>query len=301
MTISGLRTSLGMVRLMLALVACATTSGQALALSSACTTVNSGVYNKTNSVSFSDDLGTGFAAGETVTFVISGTGGTFYVDVDDVNTHTVEPSASPVTLVQPMTGPSQAMSDFYRGTGGFRATLTVTCSSGTPAPTGTDASPGVVRGFLASRINGILLNDPASTSLLNRDNGQSGPTTTGPTTTAALATGTKVASNGVGNAMGLGAGRFDDVESSTAGSQTIQFCTSLRQLRREAAQSKQDKERMALGAGGGGALPLAYDPSPGTYGWRVATRGSTTTQPTSTATATSACSTWAATIGSPGT
>ena len=86
MTISGLRTSLGMVRLMLALVACATTSGQALALSSACTTVNSGVYNKTNSVSFSDDLGTGFAAGETVTFVISGTGGTFYVDVDDRRT-----------------------------------------------------------------------------------------------------------------------------------------------------------------------------------------------------------------------
>lgn len=263
MTISGLRTSLRMVRLMLALVACATTSGQALALSSACTTVNSGVYNKTNSVSFSDDLGTGFAAGETVTFVISGTGGTFYVDVDDVNTHTVEPSASPVTLVQPMTGPSQAMSDFYRGTGGFRATLTVTCSSGTPAPTGTDASPGVVRGFLASRINGILLNDPASTSLLNRDNGQSGPTTTGPTTTAALATGTKVASNGFGGAMGLGASRFDDLEASAAGSQTIQFRTSLSQLRRDAAQSETDKGRMALGAGGAGALPLAYlSPSP---------------------------------------
>ena len=119
-----------------------------------------------------------------------------------------------------MTGPSQAMSDFYRGTGGFRATLTVTCSSGTPAPTGTDASPGVVRGFLASRINGILLNDPASTSLLNRDNGQSGPTTTGPTTTAALATGTKVASNGFGGAMGLGASRFDDLEASAAGSQS---------------------------------------------------------------------------------
>lgn len=263
MTISGLRTSLRMVRLMLALVACATTSGQALALSSACTTVNSGVYNKTNSVSFSDNLGTGFAAGETVTFVISGTGGTFYVDVDDVNTHTVEPSASPVTLVQPMTGPSQAMSDFYRGTGGFRATLTVTCSSGTPAPTGTDASPGVVRGFLASRINGILLNDPASTSLLNRDNGQSGPTTTGPTTTAALATGTKVASNGFGGAMGLGASRFDDLEASAAGSQTIQFRTSLSQLRRDAAQSETDKDRMALGAGGAGALPLAYlSPSP---------------------------------------
>jgi outer membrane autotransporter protein len=162
-----------------------------------------------------------------------------------------------------MTGPSQAMSDFYRGTGGFRATLTVTCSSGTPAPTGTDASPGVVRGFLASRINGILLNDPASTSLLNRDNGQSGPTTTGPTTTAALATGTKVASNGFGGAMGLGAGRFDNLESSTAGSQSVQFRTSLSQLRRDAAQSETDKGRMALGAGGAGALPLAYlSPSP---------------------------------------
>ena len=221
MTISGLRTSLRMVRLMLALVACATTSGQALALSSACTTVNSGVYNKTNSVSFSDDLGTGFAAGETVTFVISGTGGTFYVDVDDVTTHTAEPSASPVTLVQPMTGPSQAMSDFYRGTGGFRATLTVTCSIGARRhQLARMLAQGVVRGFLQVRINGILLNDPASTSLLNRDNGQSGPTTTGPTTTAALATGTKVASNGFGGAMGLGAGRFDDLEASAAGSQS---------------------------------------------------------------------------------
>jgi hypothetical protein len=76
-----------MVRLMLALVACATTSGQALALSSACTTVNSGVYNKTNSVSFSDDLGTGFAAGETVTFVISGTGGTI-TSTSTTSTHT---------------------------------------------------------------------------------------------------------------------------------------------------------------------------------------------------------------------
>ena len=116
------------------------------------------------------------------------------------------------------------------------------------------------RGFLASRINGILLNDPASTSLLNRDNGQSGPTTTGPTTTAALATGTKVASNGFGGAMGLGAGRFDDLESSTAGSQSVQFRTSLSQLRRDAAQSETDKGRMALGAGGAGAPACLLEP-----------------------------------------
>jgi hypothetical protein len=90
-TISGLRTSLRMVRLMLALVACATTSGQALALSSACTTVNSGVYNKTNSGSFSDDLGTGFAAGETVTFVIAGTSGNFDVIVDSAAVQSTNP------------------------------------------------------------------------------------------------------------------------------------------------------------------------------------------------------------------
>jgi outer membrane autotransporter protein len=212
---------------MLALVACATTSGQALALSSACTTVNSGVYNKTNSVSFSDDLGTGFAAGETVTFVISGTGGTFYVDVDDVNTHTVE----------------------HLGIAGYARA------------TDDRSEPGDER-FL-SRHRRLSRDAPASTSLLNRDNGQSGPTTTGPTTTAALATGTKVASNGFGGAMGLGAGRFDDLESSTAGSQSVQFRTSLSQLRRDAAQSETDKGRMALGAGGAGALPLAYlSPSP---------------------------------------
>ena len=79
-----------MVRLMLALVACATTSGQALALSSACTTVNS-VYNKTNSGSFSDDLGTGFAAGETVTFVIAGTSGNFDVIVDSAAVQSTNP------------------------------------------------------------------------------------------------------------------------------------------------------------------------------------------------------------------
>jgi hypothetical protein len=131
-----------------------------------------------------------------------------------------------------------------------------------------------VKGFLLSRINGILLNDPGSTSLLNRSTGQ-----TGPGTCALLGNGgTAVASNGFGTfggAMGLGAGlanrngnatdrlglgasRFDDDDAS-AGSQNIQFSNSLSKMRREAAQAQQDKERMALGAGDGGALPLAYE------------------------------------------
>jgi outer membrane autotransporter protein len=69
--------------------------------------------------------------------------------------------------------------------------------------------------------------------------------------------------SGLGNAMdlGLGASRFGDADAADAGSQTIQFSNSPSQMRRQAAQAPQDKERMALGAGGGGALPLAYETS----------------------------------------
>ena len=60
--------------------------------------------------------------------------------------------------------------------------------------------------------------------------------------------------------MGLGlAQAASTIRCSRAGSQTIQFPTSLSQMRRQAAQAQPDKERMALGAGGGGAFPLAYE------------------------------------------
>jgi outer membrane autotransporter protein len=134
----------------------------------------------------------------------------------------------------------------------------------------------VTKGFLLSRINGILLNDPGSTSLLNRSTGQ-----TGPMTTANLGSTTNVASSGsaFGGAMGLGAGlgaglgnsggvntdrlaigssRFGDEDADMAGAKNLQFSGSLSQMRREAAQAQMSKDRMALGAGDGGALPLAY-------------------------------------------
>ncbi|MGZ5823739.1 MAG: autotransporter outer membrane beta-barrel domain-containing protein, partial [Hyphomicrobium sp.] len=40
--------------------------------------------------------------------------------------------------------------------------------------------------------------------------------------------------------------------------QTIQFSQSLSQMRRQAAQAQMQKDHMALGAGDGGSLPLAY-------------------------------------------
>ncbi len=88
----------------------------------------------------------------------------------------------------------------------------------------------MTKGFLLSRINGILLNDPGSTSLLNRGAGQAGPTTTamagsGAANVAGMAAfgGAMGLGSGLGKAVGLGASRFDDADTVSAGSQNIQF------------------------------------------------------------------------------
>jgi outer membrane autotransporter protein len=74
--------------------------------------------------------------------------------------------------------------------------------------------------------------------------------------------------------MGLGAGlgasfadttgrgaaaRFDDADAAATGSRSIQFSQSLSRLRREAAQTQMRHDRMAIGAGDGATLPLAYE------------------------------------------
>jgi outer membrane autotransporter protein len=139
-----------------------------------------------------------------------------------------------------------------------------------PSPSGKDASQAITKGFLAARINGILLNDPGATSLMNRSN------STVPTGVASAGSGaTSVASNaaafgnamglgsslgsGLGNAMGLGAGTLGDDAIDTSGGRTVQFSQSLSAMRRQAAQAQQNKDRMALGGGDGSALPLAYE------------------------------------------
>ncbi len=75
-----------------------------------------------------------------------------------------------------------------------------------------------------------------------------------------------------GNAMGLGAGlgRSTDrlaipataISTTKTPEQRIAkhpFSGSLSKMRREAAQAQMSKDRMALGAGDGGSLPLAYE------------------------------------------
>jgi hypothetical protein len=108
----------------------------------------------------------------------------------------------------------------------------------------------VTKGFLLSRINGLLLNSPASTSLLQRSNGALSPSAR---TTSPSGIGTSTAS-------GLGASsvsRFDEVDHATAGSGGMSFAASLSQIRRDAARAQMEKDRMALGAGDGGTLPAA--------------------------------------------
>ena len=142
------------------------------------------------------------------------------------------------------------------------ATLTATCNLDAKSP---DASRAVAKSFLLARINGILLNDPAGTSLLNRANGVSGPVTTAMTASPSNVAGNAHAFGsamglgaGLGNAMGLGGGGLGDDPVDTSGGKTIQFSQSLSQLRRQAVQAQMNKDRMALGAGDGGALPPAY-------------------------------------------
>ena len=151
---------------------------------------------------------------------------------------------------------------FYSPTGSSETiTVTATCTPASPV-SGAGASQAVTKGFLLSRINGMLLNSPGAMSLLNRSNSSVPQQVAGATNVAsnAAAFGSAMGlGTHLGQAMGLGASRFDDADAGTSGSQSIQFSNSLSQMRRTAAQSQMHKERMALGAGDGGSLPLAYE------------------------------------------
>jgi outer membrane autotransporter protein len=150
----------------------------------------------------------------------------------------------------------------------FTATITATCNLQSSGSSSSDARA-AVRGFLLSRINGILLNDPTNVSVLNRSLATSTPMTTAMANGAmnvasrggAFGASTTGVGAGLGNAMGLGGPGPGDADVGAAGGQTIQFSQSLSQLRRQAAQAQMQKDRMTLGAGDGGALPLSYAPT----------------------------------------
>ncbi|MDH4982158.1 autotransporter outer membrane beta-barrel domain-containing protein [Hyphomicrobium sp. D-2] len=239
-------------------------SGRALA-SAGCDALNTGAWNVTLSIS-----GTGYTSmlnfdvGDTVHVTaveLSPSGG---IALFDGAAGTLGTTSGSGTINHTVTGPDDLsmVVGLASGTTFFaQYGLTATCDAAPspgPSPTPkTDASQAVTKGFLASRINGILLNDPTGVSLLDRSLASSGQTNI-----AAAGNGTtNVASNAAafGSAMGLGVGGLGDDAIDTSGSKNIRFSQSLSQLRRQAADAQMRKDRMALGAGDGGSLPLAYE------------------------------------------
>ena len=233
--------------------------------SAGCDAVNGGAWNVTLSI-----FGTGysqhlsFAAGEKLHIsasIVSGSGGG--IALLNADGAILDPAPMSfdysVSNTDPLWLGVASGSPFSTEYG-----VTATCDAApSPSPTPkADASQSIAKGFLQSRVSGMLLNDPTNVSLLNRR----GATTPGNIASAGNGT-TNVASSaaafgnaiGIGNAMGLGAGGRDDADASTTAGQSIQFSQSLSQMRRQAAQSQLAKDRMALGVGDGGSLPLAYE------------------------------------------
>ncbi|MGZ5823092.1 MAG: hypothetical protein ACXWJ2_04030, partial [Hyphomicrobium sp.] len=190
-------------------------SDQALA-SAGCDAVNAGTWNLTLSISgtgFSPPLT--FAVGEKLHInaaLISGSGG---INLDG-SSSALATTPAPGTINFTVSDPSDLVLTVGIATGsGFFAQFGVTATCDTASPPGpkADASQAVAKGFLLSRINGILMNDPTNVSLLNRSLGTSGPTTTAMTNGAMNVAGRSGSfGSSIGAAMGLGTGRIDDAD-----------------------------------------------------------------------------------------
>ncbi|MDH4983783.1 autotransporter outer membrane beta-barrel domain-containing protein [Hyphomicrobium sp. D-2] len=238
----------------------------------ACSDVNAGLFNLTNHGSSGGPLITvsGFRVGDTITFWVTSTAppnqssfvlkngagvDRMYVTLNGA--HHLQVSYK-VAGGAANDGTLQTFFGVVAGT--YNISVTATC---TPASAQTDAAAAtaIVASFVDARVSGILMSAPSSTSIMNRGL-QSAPI--GGTTDVASVPGFAPpmalgAGAGSSAAIGRGASRFDDADESTLGSRNVQFRNSLSQMRRDASAAQMEKHRMALGAGDGGALPLAYE------------------------------------------
>lgn len=258
---SGMRSARGLLAGLAAITAClAATSAHAESFG--CTNVNLGFYNSTYTNMNGRQI-PNFAIGDQLSITVSSiSAGTFTLKnstsvtrlswtTPGTQTYTVADASDAANLLLANdTSPSSTV-------------VSASSCNSSPGPSG-DRSEAVTRGFLQSRINGILLNNPGATSLINRSQ------TIGPQQVASAGNAsTNVASNtaaAFGSAMGLGASLGDatgrgmgSADDASLGSRNIQFRSSLSQLRHEAAQRRADQDRMALGAGDGGSVPIIYD------------------------------------------
>lgn len=238
-----------------------------------CDAVNAGSMTGNLTVYPDDFTQTDFAVGDILTIVpVSSDPGGFQLLLSTgtqvahypMPSETGKPQTFVVTTAQQAASLTIRLGSYYPGS------VTTTCQTGQPEPPGPgpgpSASSGVVKSFVAARVNGILLNDPSATSILNRVGASS------PQQVASAGNGTtNVANNATafGTAMGLGADlggamgldrQGDGNEALGANvSGNVQFSQSLSQIRRQASQARSERHRMDLGAGDGGSLPLVYD------------------------------------------
>ena len=142
--------------------------------------------------------------------------------------------------------------------------ISVTCVAG-QTPTTQSYDRAVTKASCLSRINGMLLNCPASTSILYRNKDGRRFTQAGAGLVASGAA-------SFGSAMRLEAGLGGNLgdhrlrplrrcDAAATGSQHIQFRRASPPARGR-AQAQMENDRMALGAGDGGALPLAFESNP---------------------------------------
>lgn len=220
----------------------------ARAVSSGCQKVNAGTWNAAlQSFSIGATL-TGFDNGDRLHFTVRGYGqlallassGGSFLSVLFVNS----PGSGSFTVAAPYTV-FRTLNDAVSGPLNVTATCTPAPNPPSPVnPSDASHSRAVTGAFLAARVNAILLNDPGATSLLNRaDSSVRGPA------------GSAGGPGEFGSAMGLG----NEASADTVGPKAIRFSQSLSQLRRQAAEAQMARERMSLGAGDAGALPLAYE------------------------------------------
>ena len=260
------------MRSLAVLVAIATTAtgGVAYAQSAGCSALAAQDWDFSNVTAGSITVPRGpFDVGDIIELTVSGTSGTARVMDPPFTTAVISINVTASVQTQTYQVPTAGTYTLsVLSPVGF--TSSARCLSPPTPSSGASESydRAVTKAFLLSRINGMLLNSPASTSILTRQLGPRGaPAAHDATPSAGGTTGTGAMNLG-GNPV-LAASRFDD-DQAEIGSQPIQFRTSLSSMRAAARDAQMERDRMALGAGDGGALPLAFE---GNSSWDVWAEG----------------------------
>jgi len=216
--------------------------------SSGCDAVNAGWWNQTLAPNAST-YSTSFNAGDVLQFHVASTASlNSSLSISAGRVYLVLTFDGVLPRPQSYTVPANSYPITLTNQGSSALGLMVTCTVSTSS-----AAQNAPKAYLSSRINGTLLNSPASTSLLYREQRR----TERRGGAGAPAAGDNSAAVNGGVASGE-ASRFHDTSASND-DPNVAFRTSLSDMRHRFRDADMERGRMALGAGGGGSLPLVYE------------------------------------------